>query len=636
MTAPAIPPAAPATVTTTLAPSLNLSDAATNLARAQAAVNAGGDIYLLGSGVAYHSAPLVLGSNTRLHIDPRLTIRQAPGTNKNVIQSACYTRAWSTITGITWSSSTPMLATINIGGGFTAAHGDFIVVFGQKGTTDGAFTGNFRVVDATDPANPVVILRRMPAAAPTGTIKAKLGDHDLGIYGGTIDYDLANNSGPYAASADLHAIVLFGVANSNMDHVRTRNSGKFGTCIAASNYFVGREFDHNGASDAVKVYGPTFDAWIEGVHSDNGDDVVSLHTEESATYASYDISGGDVLGCTVKNVKSYRGYSVALYSTDPAWYTDDNIFDGVSYHPANAADSPKTMIRLLGPNSGAAYNGSLLIRDVQTHDRFAAQAFLIDDAGGTNNFDLITVEDLSTDRNATIGLDQAPVVIQGHTGSTVKLLNFRRCRFYMPATADYGIYVGAGQVFGEISFDDCYITCPSSSYGTLFYNTTSSIDKINFNNNKMDQGRALARFVSTMGNVPQIVVNNNYVNAKSVIEFYTSAKVHMAGNDVVGMSGAGLYILAGNVHVTVSSGGGNIFPAGNQVYSTQGTSDFTFVGNCADFSVDLSAAYVLRSDSVFIKNTNAALGTLGSAGLVTGHGTASGSWIATWNTSLNY
>jgi hypothetical protein len=636
MTAPAIPPSAPASVTVTLAPSLNLSDAASNLSRIQAAIDAGGDIYLLGNGVAYTNAPLILGSNTRLHLDPRLTIRQAPGTSKNVIQSACYTRAWSAITGITWSSSTPMLATINIGGGFVAARGDFILVKGQKGTTDAAFTGLFRVIDATNPANPIVILRRMPAAAPTGTIQAKLGDHDIGIYGGTIDYDLANNGGPYAASSDQHAIVLFGVANSNMDHVRTRNSGKFGTCIAAANYFVGREFDHIGSSDAVKVYGPAFDVQVEGVHSDNGDDVVSLHTEESATYASYDISGGDVLGCTVKNVKSYRGYSVALYSTDPAWFTDGNTFDGVSYHPANASDAPKSMIRLLGPNSGAAYNGSLLVRDVQIHDRFAAPALLIDDAGGTNNFDLITVEDFSTDPNATIGADQAPVAIQGHAGSTIKLLNFRRLRFYMPATADYAIYVGGGQTFGEINFDDCYMTCPSSSYGTLFYNTTSSIDKINFTNAKMDQGRALARFVSTMGNVPQIVVNNNYVNAKSVIELYTSAKVHFAGNLVAGMANAGIYALAGNVHATVSSGGGNIFPAGNQVYTTQSTSDFTFVGNCADFSVDLSLAYVLRADSAIIKNTNAALGTLGVASLVVGQGSASGSWHLMSNPSLVY
>jgi hypothetical protein len=64
------------------------------------------------------------------------------------------------------------------------------------------------------------------------------------------------------------------------------------------------------------------------------------------------------------------------------------------------------------------------------------------------------------------------------------------------------------------------------------------------------------------------------------------------------------------------------------------TSTWNFVSNCADIGVDIST--IARQDGTIIYNTNAALGTLASAGLVTCQGTAANSWRLMGDPTLRY
>jgi hypothetical protein len=69
----------------------------------------------------------------------------------------------------------------------------------------------------------------------------------------------------------------------------------------------------------------------------------------------------------------------------------------------------------------------------------------------------------------------------------------------------------------------------------------------------------------------------------------------------------------------------NFTPAsGNMMHSFGTTCTWNFLGNCLDIGVDLSS--IARQSGTLIFNTNAALGTLGAAGPVVGHGTAANSW----------
>lgn len=62
--------------------------AASNVATIQAALSAGGTVRLRGSGTVYINATLLIGSNTRLVLDPGLTLKQTNGTRNYLIENA--------------------------------------------------------------------------------------------------------------------------------------------------------------------------------------------------------------------------------------------------------------------------------------------------------------------------------------------------------------------------------------------------------------------------------------------------------------------------------------------------------------------------------------------------------------------
>jgi hypothetical protein len=102
-----------------LAPPVNLTSpgsAAANTALIQAALTAGGDVRLYGSGVVDINDRLLIGSNTHLKLDPRLTLRQTVA-GKGMLrarQEATATRV--TISGITAAADLVTVTTVTAHG----------------------------------------------------------------------------------------------------------------------------------------------------------------------------------------------------------------------------------------------------------------------------------------------------------------------------------------------------------------------------------------------------------------------------------------------------------------------------------------------------------------------------------------
>ena len=102
----------------------SVAAAAANTATIRTLLKQGGEIHLVGFGVAYISATLVIGPNTTLVIADTLTIRQAPGTNGSLLRNAAsYATPVSVVPPVanTWtisamSASTSMTVTGNLTG----------------------------------------------------------------------------------------------------------------------------------------------------------------------------------------------------------------------------------------------------------------------------------------------------------------------------------------------------------------------------------------------------------------------------------------------------------------------------------------------------------------------------------------
>ena len=98
-----------------------------------------------------------------------------------------------------------------------------------------------------------------------------------------------------------------------------------------------------------------------------------------------------------------------------------------------------------------------------------------------------------------------------------------------------------------------------------------------------------------------------------------------------GYSGA-----TGNV-IHVFSGGGNTSGAfGVPAPDVRAGTVLNFHGNCADISFNIDTVSCARVAGAIVYNSNAALGTLGAAGLVSCQGTAANSWSLMATPTLKY
>jgi hypothetical protein len=598
--------------------------AAVNVAALQSAFNASGFVTLTKPGTYSFNAPTVISSNTTFQVGMGVTLLQAPGTNNNLLQNAAYTRPWTTITSISWSNTIPLEATINIGGGFTVVKDQYIWVQGTPGTTDPAYTGVFRVIDATTPGAPIVMLNNIPAAAASGTITAKLADVNISLIGGTYNYDYANNPG--VAGPRCHGIMLIGTANSNVTNVTTLNTKKFGICTGATANLNLNGLDHSGPSDGIKCYGPCANSVFSNLSVDNADDGISIHPQEPAAFSAYDVSHGNIINVRVNNTKVYNGSGVKIYGSD-YWYMDNIIVDGVMGHSTTGVGVAANTIPLVCFSNYSALAictmGSVIIRNVELRSnwyRTTLGQIEFNTAGSyATNFKSILFEHIITDPNAgEVSASRGILINLG--GGTVPKLTVRNSVFYNPASC-ISIQLAGSDNYGGITFNDNYVESLHSGDGELCrFDTTGTIGTVNGSNNVIAglTDYNFLNFDSILGNTPTVILRGNNVTANYFVVTKTNLNLVMIGNRLVGMAGSAISITgAGSKKVTLSSSGNTW--AGTY-YGIAATNSIAFAGNCADFKCDLSATGIARSDGAIVYNTNAALGTLASKGLVLGHG----------------
>jgi hypothetical protein len=581
------------------------------------------------------NTPAVIGSNTDLHIGKNVRLTQASGQNNNLFVSYAYSQIanFQTITGITWSSSTPLLATLNLGSALPGVTQDTaIIVKGTLGTTDPAFTGVFQVINAIDPANPIVVLRRMPAGAATGTIKALIADQHIRIEGGIFDYNMAQNSSPPNALAN-HAIIMYGVRDLGVRDIIVTNVAKFGLCLGAvSIYDVDGVEAITTNSDIVKVYGPAFDGVVQRVSGDNGDDDLSFQTEEASTFSTYDFTGGDVINATGRRINVTRGSGVGVYPTNGWWIMDGITLDDINMHAANLAGSAKSLIHTAGAPSGDAFPSStiksLYIKNVEARDLLSAPAISFN--GTTVNYDKVEIEYFRSAINpqATNGSS----IQFAQTGGEIKQLSISKSRFYLPAATSAAIGLGAMTQYREINIFDNLVEGQSISSGQFISATNSSYEKISLWNNRIDLIADVIKLTQASGNTPSYLFRDNYFNTATILNTVRAATVYFNGNTATGL-GNGAVRATGSIAITLASGGGNSLPANSLWTPVSGSPTLTFVGNAADVQQDISATGIARSPDAIVNNTNAALGTLGVAGLVVGDHAAAGS--GSWHLMTN-
>lgn len=723
------------------------TQASSNTAAIQAALNAAGDVRIEGSGVVYVNAPLSISSNTRLLISPAITIRQASGTNQYMIANAAFSRAWNTVS-LTWNGG--LVATIS-----WTAHGlsvgDFAWVTGTYATTDSAFSGIFRVQDVVDANTFTVALRREPGAtastsAQPGTIRAKLADTDIEISGGKWDYNSAGNL--LGAGNNRHIGLLAGVRRAWVHDTRTANTMAYtypaitatisggavasyaityaganlpssgvtlllsggdattmpsnptvtvsGGVVTAVNgglggtgmlvpptvymgsleeykYFwsvVARDsvFERIasnglGGADVIHLYGPSFDNVIRDIQATEPDDVAIVQPNNPAAYTAYDLTqlnsqaGGDCIGVTIDGVDAFStlGSLAAVYAQPNFWVDQIRIKNIRGYSVAGPA-----VVRITpSTDTGTSQIGAIEIDGVSWTNPFLPA---INISAGTAStplvMDQLTVRNVSSpiipQTNGTVSFGVLSVA--GSGTSSIKHLVAERWNLRLNTNGYNAINVNsAAMTINQLTVRDfTMVNSTGSAVGNLVVLQNGVINRVSLDKLHLSTLNSAFSLLSgaTTGNTQVELTDSNLVLMAAGLTLsgggssYT-ASVYLRGNTINGNMTNGLVRVAGGTSnpptVNITSGGGNIgVPANKWIVAIANTQTPVVNATGTDIQVDLSTIgtgpiALGRNPGSVVYNTNAALGTLAAAGLVTNDATTtSGSWHLNTGPTLVY
>jgi len=296
-----------------------------NTANIQAALNSGGNIRIIGQGIASINDTLTLYNNTNLTIDAGLTLKLAAGVGRNIFKTSQINAASEATVTIAWTQGLRATVTWT---GHGKAIGDYVFF---QGADQKMFNGVF-LIDSVPTADTFTIqLDRAPSATATGTITAVTPNKNitLNIYG-TLDYDSTNN--PNGTSLSKLAVILSGV-NININTANIKNAPKYCIGIGAVRHVnINNVTFGPTLSDGIKVYGPAYDVKIDGAYGSSEDDFISLQPREATPYIGYVWSYGDIINVSIKNVapdKTSTSATITMYACDEGEYLDNVTLENI-------------------------------------------------------------------------------------------------------------------------------------------------------------------------------------------------------------------------------------------------------------------------------------------------------------------
>jgi hypothetical protein len=542
------------------------------------------------------------------------------------------------------------------------------------------------VLVVNDSNNITLSLHRTPGAQHTGIpMRVNVGVSNIIIDGGgTIDYNytVANPvNNPGLNDPTNIAVLLYGGMQVTVRDLKIIKTAKFNLCLSgvADVVLDGIHTGEGTNSDRIKVYGASNNVAISNSSGINGDDIISLHPMEPSAYYKYVMSVGDVINVKITGVSSESGNGcIELYAYHPLLLIDGVDISHISIH----GEAP-TMVQI--QNNGVSSSAAPVIGTVYIHDTVVNVNTLVRTMGTTYGIvNTLTIENITYNpglaanttacvlsiegTNTTLGT----VNISGVTGNVSRIVNMSAstaavstfnisgCNLNCTTLAGSAFFNGTGGTVGTLNFIGNTVTLGNYNNGIYLYNSASVYGTINIYENTFifadnvtssvitittSVGTATVGALNFVGNTtvgaaksPKYIVTdkygtnisfirNNFTTATNgLVDTFANSRIFLQGNLLSGLTQGVVRYDAASLTCAVTSGGGNIFPS---TFHTNGGGTGTTSVYGWDISVNLLTTLtppIGRTDGSYCYNTNAALGTLGVAGLVSCSGTAANSW----------
>jgi hypothetical protein len=599
-----------------VAPTFNdAGQAAANLAKLQAALDQGGDVYFIGRGVAYISGPLEIGDNTKLIIDKEMVLTNASGAPGNMLVTKNFA-AWVasgdgifTPVTLSWSSGQ------DVGVAWTA-HGlsDGAPIY-IDGADQAIYNGVFQV-EVVDADNLTYTPMRQPTTAPTGTTGAVVANRNIIVEGGQFDYNFPTiNPGNTP-----QAFALIGAFAQNIEFrdIIAKNVSKYCVCFGGvRDYYVKNLFAPHTNSDGVKVYGPAFNGVIDGVSGVFGDDVVSFHNLETvAPYTGFNFTGGgDIIGAIGRNLDGLSPTSIAVIYPVGGGVIQDVGYDGIHGFADNTA------LRIAGGDvqaSGLYFKNS---------DAFGGYVLNVSDV----TIDVLTLENIAMNQLAA---NPGPSLAILST-ATIGVLNVDNAAASLPGAplATSNTYLAISGEVDNVNLNNACFDNPSQNFLAVVALTSGAqARQINVNDGKFLSPFYMVQVQGGSTGSPMVHINGAYINVAGVVNAFEdcslsieNCNILVAYNGILRTEGTSK---AYELSMTSNRIGGTA-PTWVEVGTTNSVTPF-------GFDVPIDIALVPRTAGAYCKAT-VNQGTIIAGNLVVCDATgAAGSWHQVTNPALVY
>jgi predicted RecA/RadA family phage recombinase len=556
--------------------------------------------------------------------------------------------------------------------GHTRAVGDAVLL---KGDTSGYYNGVHRITGVTAGVSYTFRMVGFGSAPPAGagTIITYAADADFTIRGGGV-FDQNDNSN--SSNFQRFCSIFNKVGNAKI----------YGTFAGASKYAITycNAWDTEimpgsmlNPSDGVHGCGPLNRIRVGGFFGSAGDDIIAI-TANNTGYTAYDFLDAD-------GTKNSDGACEDLTFMPSAWRSGGSR----TLLLAAGAGAPIKRAKIIDQHKASNLSGFTVLLDAASAETGSLEDITIDGLHGNSGLNqamisigqvvsTVSIKDLKifnvachggeVDGNPTgltgavLGGSNASCTIDGllidgvdvdcdltNATGTVALVNFG---------GGSGVHT---LLRSKISNVTARGTGNTRGANIFLANSNCQFDSVQIDNCSLySNNSSLVNIASTQAGLGRVMISNSIVagdgtnNGQAIVYLSGTKNIDVKLSNVLGnnqvQGGVSLNgnskvfnIFMSNVECSneyiVNNGSGNTInvwesscknqnypPAStvkNIVYGT--TPTWSFHGNCADFSVDLSLLGG-RSDGAIVYNNNAVLGTLGAAGLVVCQGTAANSW----------
>jgi hypothetical protein len=606
----------------------DVNAASANVASIQAALDAGGTVNVAGSGVAYTNATLRIGPNTNLVISPQLTIRQTPNTRLSMLRNKASYATQSAVT-LSWTAGRILTIAWPSHG---LSPGDFAWVKLASGssTVDTApYPGVFPVLSVTDANTIIVQMERAPNAAPTATYTATKADIGISV-SGTFDYDQANQGAP--GDLNTQAVIFCGHQGLRVGRLRVLNGYKYCVTFAAG---ADTRYDLIEVpvtrSDGIKLYGPLArfrGGFLTGAF---GDDAISVQPREATGFEQYMQSEGicvDIDIGTINVQKIGDGASpIALYGHD-AYLMDDVRLTSLTGE--NKSSDPVTYAERgvnVRANNGVTTGliGRLQLRGVAIRANLPVSILNVNAADI-----LVDLQEPRQNGSNTDNGNRSLVHVKPGTGGGVTSVRKLTVTGISTDPA-YGSSANTYPFRVDTTVDTLSIDFQlrgNTSLRCYTQGSTATVGRVTFTRGCDITADHLATIIGA-ASAPEIVIEAGTFRTVTGVNAQVSCNVTLVGARFTNCTN-GIVRAQGTAVVNFKSSGARL-DAGVWVTAPSGTPVVN--PQSEDIQIDVSAAFIGRPNGARAWNTNAALGTLASAGPVVSDGTK---WVNARNTTLSY